>query len=507
MTPTDELAALQAELARRKEEAERTALQAELAKRKVFAHVRSVYPGPEGDHKCDLLQRTVYDNKWMPDKAKRGITPKQAEFLSYEGRECLYGGAAGGGKSWAALMGATQFVEDPGYHALILRRTYKQLAKADSILNVSKEWFHGKAKWNGDTYTWTFPSGATIEFGHMEGPNDHLNYQGAVFQFVCYDELTQFADESQYTFLFTRMRRPVSSSIPIRMRATSNPGGPGHSWCLNRFINPESKRPDAHFIPAKLTDNPNLDQAEYMEGMAAVDPLLRRRMLDGDWSAVEGGRYKPEWLRKYWRYDDAGHIVLKDDRGEYKFPLASARKFVSCDPASSSKRTADYTVFCVWYATPRGDLIWLDCIRRQVDIPEQPKLLGEVFAKHNFHFIGIEAVASNQSMFQFAERLGMQPARLSPKGQDKLAHAQAAIIAASNGRIWLPEPGVVKGFPHADIEAELTSFTGTSDDQNDDICDACSYGVDMQKRIGHQFVKQERPGWFDPRTASRKTVR
>ena len=401
-------------------------------------------------------------------------------------------------------MGASQYVDDPGYHALILRRTYKQLAKADSILNVSKEWFHGKARWNGDTYTWTFPSGATIEFGHMEGPNDHLNYQGAVFQYVCYDELTQFSAEVQYTFLFTRMRRPLNSQIPIRMRSTSNPGGPAHAYVYNRFINQESKNPTAHFIPAKLTDNPNLDQAEYLQSMAAVDPLLRRRMLDGDWTAVEGGRFKPEWLRKYWRYEDGGEaIILHDHRGDYRFPLAGATKFVSCDPASSSSRTADFTVFCVWYATQRGDLIWLDCIRRQIDIPDQPKLLGEVYEKHRFRIIGIEKVASNQSMYQFAERLGMNPVRLNPKGQDKLAHAQNAIIAAEAGRLWLPEPGEVRGFPYADIEAELTTFTGTKVDQHDDICDGLSYGVDMMKTIGYSLGPQERPGWYDGLTRTR----
>ena len=504
MSHGNEIAALDAELERRRVEAETAALTRELGRRKVFAHIRTVYPGPEGDDKCDLLQRTVYDNQWIPDKYKTGLTPKQGEFLVYEGRECLYGGSAGGGKSISALIGATQYVDDPGYHALILRRTYKQLAKADSILNVSKEWFYGKVKWNGDNYTWTFPSGATIEFGHMEGPNDHLNYQGAVFQFVCYDELTQFGDEQQYTFLFTRLRRPLNSKLPIRMRATSNPGGPGHSLVFNRFINPESKRPESHFIPAKLDDNPNLDRAEYVEAMAAVDPLMRRRMLDGDWSAVEGGRYKPEWLRKYWKWD-AGrhHIVLTDGRGEYKFPAASAPTFVTCDPASSSKRTADFTVFGVWKSSPRGDLVWLDCIRRQVDIPDQPKLLQEVYDKHQFHLIGIEAVASNQSMYQFAERLGMHPARLTPKGNDKLAHAQNAIIAAEAGRVWLPAPGMVDGLPHADIEAELTSFTGTKDDTNDDICDVVSYAVDFQKKLHYQLTPCDRPGSYDGRKGRR----
>jgi hypothetical protein len=121
---------------------------------------------------------TVLENPWVPDAVKEGLFAKQVEFLCYEGREALYGGAAGGGKSVALLVAALQFVEEPGYSALILRRTYKQLSKADSILAKAKEWLHGPRPtrpgarcWNGDEHKFTFPSGATLEFGHMEHEN------------------------------------------------------------------------------------------------------------------------------------------------------------------------------------------------------------------------------------------------------------------------------------------------------------------------------------------------
>ena len=87
-----------------------------------------------------VITLTVEQNPWIPAHIKAGLTERQFEFLAFEGREALYGGAAGGGKSVALLIAALQFIDEPGYSALILRRTYKQLAKADSILGKAKEW-------------------------------------------------------------------------------------------------------------------------------------------------------------------------------------------------------------------------------------------------------------------------------------------------------------------------------------------------------------------------------
>jgi predicted phage terminase large subunit-like protein len=314
--------------------------------------------------------------------------------------------------------------------------------------------------------------------------------------------------ESQYTFLFTRLRRARTGElgkVPLRMRSASNPGSSGHLWVFNRFVNDDTRHEGVVYVPSRMQDNPSTDIEEYKESLKNVDPITRRQMEEGDWSAVEGGRFKREWFNRRWRWDANGlDIVLEDNRGPYKFRLAGAPLFVSCDPASSSKTSADFTVFGVWANTPRGDLVWVDCIRRQVDIPDQPKLLEEVYRKHRFKAIGIEAVASNQSMFQFAQRMMLPAVRLTPKGQDKLAHAQQAMILAEQGMVWLPCPSANPTFPFDEVLAELTLFTGTKADRNDDVADALSYGCDMRLKMKYMSGgAAESPGSFNPLTRQR----
>lgn len=221
--------------------------------------------------------------------------PKQAEFLSLDCREALYGGAAGGGKSDALLMAALQYVHVPGYAALILRRTFRDLNQADAIMARSHVWLRGTAaKWNDRDKRWSFPSGATLTFGYCENPNDIFQYQGAALQFIGWDELTQFT-EMPYRYMFSRLRRLAGSEIPLRVRAATNPGGIGHEWVRLRFVaSPSSKRP---FIPARIDDNPSLDREEYLETLAELDTTTLRQLRDGVWVRnAEGLVYK---------YDDA----------------------------------------------------------------------------------------------------------------------------------------------------------------------------------------------------------
>lgn len=130
--------------------------------------------------------------------------------------------------SVALLMGALQYVENPNYNALILRRTFKDLAQPGALIDLSMEWLKPTdAKWSSQDKKWKFPSGAVLQFGHMESENDKVNYQGAQYHFCAYDEITQFT-ETMYTYLFSRLRKLKDTDIPIRMRATGNPGGVGH---------------------------------------------------------------------------------------------------------------------------------------------------------------------------------------------------------------------------------------------------------------------------------------
>lgn len=217
-------------------------------------------------------------------------TPTQAAFLLRPEREALYGGAAGGGKSSALLLAALQYVDVPGYSALILRRTYADLSKPGALMDRAHEWLEGTgATWNQQDKQWTFPSGARLSFGHLETERDKYNYQGAEYQYVGFDELTQFTS-SQYRYLFSRVRRLKGSNVPIRVRAASNPGGVGHEWVYQRFF-VEGATKGRAFVPARLEDNPHLDQEEYRASLAELDPVTRRQLEKGDWEVREAGEY------------------------------------------------------------------------------------------------------------------------------------------------------------------------------------------------------------------------
>jgi phage terminase large subunit-like protein len=222
-------------------------------------------------------------------------THRQTLFLGLQNREAMFGGAAGGGKSDALLMAAAQYLHVPGYTALILRRTFVDLAMPDAIMDRAQRWWRGKANWNAQRKRFTFPSGASVTFGYLATDADVYGYQGAAFQYVAFDELTQFA-EWQYRYLFSRLRRLEGSAVPVRMRSASNPGGIGHDWVRQRFLT-EGLAHGRIFVPARLADNPYLDAAEYAQSLAELDSVTRAQLLNGDWTARnDGGYFKREWF-------------------------------------------------------------------------------------------------------------------------------------------------------------------------------------------------------------------
>lgn len=207
----------------------------------------------------------------------------------------MFGGSAGGGKSDALLMAALMFCEIAGYSALLLRKTYADLSLPGAIMDRAHEWLGPTAaRWNDREKTWAFPSGATLTFGYLDSANDHYRYQSSEFQYIGFDELTQFP-ETHYRYLFSRLRRLEGARVPLRMRAASNPGGIGHDWVRARFV--DAPNPERAFIPASLSDNPHLDAGEYRASLAELDHLTRAQLLHGDWTArPEGGLFKREWF-------------------------------------------------------------------------------------------------------------------------------------------------------------------------------------------------------------------
>lgn len=223
-----------------------------------------------------------------------GLHPPQQAFLLLDDLEAFYGGAAGGGKSEALLKAAVQYVDFPQYRALILRRTFPELNLPGAIMDRAKTWFAGKAaKWSADEHALTFPSGATVTFAHMQYDADKYRFGGSEFHFIAFDELTRF-DELTYRFMFSRLRKNADDPIPLRMRSASNPGDVGHEWVKKHFVVPgDASRP---FIPAKVRDNPSLNLDEYLRSLSNLDPVTRKRLLDGDWDVTGAGGF----FQRYW---------------------------------------------------------------------------------------------------------------------------------------------------------------------------------------------------------------
>ena len=194
-------------------------------------------------------------------------------------------------------MAALQFIDIPGYTAILFRRTYKDLSLPEALMDRAQIWLGPTdARWNGEEHTWTFPSSARLCFGYMETEADKYRYQSAAFQFIGFDEVTQFI-LNEYRFMFSRLRRLETSPVPLRMRGASNPGGVGHEWVKQRFL-VEGHEKGRVFIPAKLEDNPYLDQATYRASLNELDPVTRAQLLNGDWSARNtGGKFRREWFK------------------------------------------------------------------------------------------------------------------------------------------------------------------------------------------------------------------
>ncbi len=208
-------------------------------------------------------------------------TPKQCEFLMLPHRQALYGGAAGGGKSAASLMSALMYVDRPGSHNLIVRRTIPDLKQPGALMDMAQQWLsNSPAKFNSDDKKWTFPSGSTITFGHLESDSDMGRYQGGSYTQIILDEAGQHPF-NRYELLASRLRKTADSDIPIRFRLTANPGGIGHDW-LNRLFVEESTR-KWPYVAARIEDNPHINREEYISSLSDLSPHTRDQLLMGLW--------------------------------------------------------------------------------------------------------------------------------------------------------------------------------------------------------------------------------
>ena len=223
----------------------------------------------------------------------------QEDFLAAGETDVLYGGAAGGGKSYAMLVDPLRYAHRSAHRGLIIRRSMPELRE---LIDKSRE-LYPKAfpgcKYKEVEKLWNFPSGAKIEFGFLERDADVYRYQGQAYSWIGFDEITHLPTEFAWNYLASRLRT-TDSEITCYMRCTANPGGVGATWVKKRYIDPSPPHESFEgsdgltrkFIPARLQDNPFLaHDGNYEKMLRALPPTQRQQLLEGNWDVAEGAAF------------------------------------------------------------------------------------------------------------------------------------------------------------------------------------------------------------------------
>ena len=249
----------------------------------------------------------------------------QTAFLSANEQEVLYGGAAGGGKSYAMLADPVRYLNNEHAKMLLVRKSTEELRELVSVSKVLYPKAIPGIKFLERDKTWVAPSGATLWMSYLDADDDVTRYQGQAYNWIGFDELTQWASPFAWNYMRSRLRTTKASGLKLYQRATTNPGGAGHGWVKKAFIDPSKpgkafwaidpetgeilKWPDNHarageplfqrrFIPATLYDNPYLaEDGMYEANLMSLPEHQRKQLLEGNWDVAEGAAFS-EFNRK-----------------------------------------------------------------------------------------------------------------------------------------------------------------------------------------------------------------
>ena len=322
--------ATQRQLSEKKRRAERLTKQAKNARRKskeaqqAAVKVDNALKGRQKsvsvitDEDLKKVPQAVREHLQHHDVVFRANEGPQTTFLESPERDVLYGGAAGGGKSYALLADVLRDASNPNHRGLLLRRT---LAELTELIDKSKQLYPKAfpgAVFKEAKSIWQFPSGARVWFSYVDDDRDVTRYQGQAFNWIGIDEITNYPTPYVWNYLRSRLRT-TDPELGMYMRCTANPGGVGGWWVKKMYLDPNPpdspfwardfdtgkvlKYPVNHpkadeplflrkFVPARLTDNPYLfEDGQYEAMLMSLPEIERKRLLEGDWDVADGSAF------------------------------------------------------------------------------------------------------------------------------------------------------------------------------------------------------------------------
>ena len=341
----------------------------------------------ENENETKLVSADELDNipSALQAEARENVIFKanegpQEDFLAAGETDVLYGGAAGGGKSYAMLIDPLRFAHRPAHRALIIRRSMPELRELiDKSRELYPKAFPG-AKYKEVEKMWIFPSGAKMEFGFLERDADVYRYQGQAYSFIGFDEITHLPTEFAWNYLGSRLRT-TDPEIEVYLRCTANPGGSGAHWVKKRYIDPappnESFRGadglTRKFIPARLQDNPYLAKdGRYEQMLASLPPTQRKQLLEGNWDVAEGAAFT--------EFNPFDHVITP-----FEIPVHWERsKGIDYGYASESA--------CVWGAVDPSDgtlIIYRELYRKGLLGTDLARMITEMEYEDPFSVSGV----------------------------------------------------------------------------------------------------------------------
>jgi len=408
----------------------------------------------------------------------------------------LYGGAAGGGKTYAILLEALRYHKNPLARVTIFRRKMVDLKNQGGLWDESKKIFpHFGAIANNADFRWKFPSGAEVEFAHLNHEDDKRNYDGAQIPIILFDELTHFT-ETQFWYLFSRSRS--DSGIRPYIRATCNPepnwvldmiewyvDDAGYARadraCTVRYFIRQNDRlvwgdtpnnlsvrtgcdisdiKSFQFIPASLEDNKILMEKsgkEYVGSLKVAGEVESKRLLEGNWRVKKEGKiFKMEWFQIYTR-----------------LPIDIDYKIMTVDTAQKEKESNDYSVMQVWGRWNKK-IYLIDQLRGKYNYPDLKLMFVSFLSKHRngLHQIFIEDKVSGTALIQDLQRESPVPILSVQRNKDKYTRAYDCQNYVSSGFVFL---NPLTDY-YTDFISELISFSADGlhghDDQADCMFDA-----------------------------------